>query len=89
MGTRAAYLVHAEANGPRDQMDWNPEFSRRARGLAVYAALRSLGRRGVADLVERCCALARRAAGALARLDGVEVCTRWRRWAVPSTASRC
>ncbi|HLT70647.1 MAG TPA: aminotransferase class V-fold PLP-dependent enzyme [Acidimicrobiales bacterium] len=73
MGTRAAYLVHAEANGPRDQMDWNPEFSRRARGLAVYAALRSLGRRGVADLVERCCALARRAAGALARLDGVEV----------------
>ncbi|MFO7280262.1 MAG: aminotransferase class V-fold PLP-dependent enzyme [Thermoanaerobacterales bacterium] len=73
MGTRADYLVHAEPDGPRDQMDWNPEFSRRARGFAVYAALRSLGRRGVADLVERCCALARRAAGALARLDGVEV----------------
>jgi glutamate/tyrosine decarboxylase-like PLP-dependent enzyme len=41
-------------------MDWTPEFSRRARGFAVYAALQSLGRRGVADLVERSCARARR-----------------------------
>lgn len=37
----------------RDALDWNPEFSRRARGFAVYAALRELGREGVADLVER------------------------------------
>jgi len=73
MGTQAAYLVHAEPDGPRDQMDWNPEFSRRARGFAVYAALRSLGRSGVADLVDRCCALAQRFADRLGALDGVEV----------------
>jgi glutamate/tyrosine decarboxylase-like PLP-dependent enzyme len=35
--------------------DWTPEFSRRARGVTVYAALRSLGRHGLADLVDRCC----------------------------------
>ena len=73
MGTHADYLVHAAPDGPRDQMDWNPEFSRRARGFAVYAALRSLGRRGVADLVDRCCAHARRFADRLGALDGVEV----------------
>jgi glutamate/tyrosine decarboxylase-like PLP-dependent enzyme len=39
--------------------EWVPEFSRRARGFAVYAALRELGRRGVAALVERCCDCAR------------------------------
>ncbi|THD57925.1 MAG: aspartate aminotransferase family protein [Phenylobacterium sp.] len=37
----------------RDQIDWNPEFSRRARGFAIYAALRELGRDGVAELVAR------------------------------------
>ena len=58
IGVTASYLVHADEG--RDQMDWTPEFSRRARGFAVYAALRSLGRRGVADLVERSCARARR-----------------------------
>src|ERR687892_404879 len=85
MGTRAAYLVHADADAdyhegtdtgtaaPRDQLDWNPEFSRRARGFAVYAALRSLGRQGVADLVDRCCARARQFAERLGRIDGVEV----------------
>jgi glutamate/tyrosine decarboxylase-like PLP-dependent enzyme len=46
-------------------MDWTPESSRRARGFAVYAALRSLGRSGVADLVDRCCRLARRFADRL------------------------
>jgi glutamate/tyrosine decarboxylase-like PLP-dependent enzyme len=75
MSARAAYLVHADegAGAPRDQMEWNPEFSRRARGFAVYAALRSLGRHGVADLVERCCARARQFAERLGRIDGVEV----------------
>jgi glutamate/tyrosine decarboxylase-like PLP-dependent enzyme len=53
MSHRAAYLTHAAE--ARDQMDWNPEWSRRARGFATYAALRQLGRSGVADLVERCC----------------------------------
>ena len=58
MGVQATYLVHGDG-AVRDQVDWNPEFSRRARGFPVYAALRSLGRRGVAELVERCCAHAR------------------------------
>jgi glutamate/tyrosine decarboxylase-like PLP-dependent enzyme len=73
MGVRASYLIHADADGPRDQMDWNPEFSRRARGFAVYAAIRSLGRSGVAEMVERCCAHARRFAETLADTPGVEV----------------
>jgi glutamate/tyrosine decarboxylase-like PLP-dependent enzyme len=55
MAVHADYLVHAEPEpgAARDQMEWNPEFSRRARGVPVYAALRSLGRSGVAELVER------------------------------------
>lgn len=59
MSIRAAYLVHGDGD-VRDQMDWNPEHSRRARGVAVYAVLRSLGVDGVVDLVERSVALARR-----------------------------
>ncbi len=58
MGASAAYLVQT-AGAERDPFDWTPEFSRRARGFTVYAALRSLGRRGVAALVEGCCRLAR------------------------------
>jgi glutamate/tyrosine decarboxylase-like PLP-dependent enzyme len=73
MSVRASYLVHADEGGPRDQMDWNPEFSRRARGFPVYAAIRSLGRSGIAELVERCCAHARRFGEALAEAPGVSV----------------
>ena len=61
------------ARGERDAIDWTPESSRRARGLPVYAALRSLGRAGVAELVDRCCALAARVRRRAAALDGVEV----------------
>jgi len=50
-----------------------PEFSRRARGFSVYAALRSLGRSGVVELVDRCCAQASRFAGLIADVPGVEV----------------
>jgi glutamate/tyrosine decarboxylase-like PLP-dependent enzyme len=66
MSARAEYLIHAEPGAERDELDWTPEFSRRARGFAVYAALRSLGRDGVAGVVDRCCAHARRFAEALA-----------------------
>ena len=72
MTTTAAYL-HLAQHGERDAMDWNPEFSRRARGFAVYAALRSLGRAGVAELIDRCCAYARRFAEILGGQDGVDV----------------
>jgi glutamate/tyrosine decarboxylase-like PLP-dependent enzyme len=54
-------------------LDWSPEFSRRARGVPVYAALRSLGRHGVAALIDRHCDLALRMARRLAEADGVEV----------------
>jgi glutamate/tyrosine decarboxylase-like PLP-dependent enzyme len=57
MGLSAAYLTPAA--DARDSYEFVPESSRRARGFALYAALRSLGRSGVADLVERCHDLAR------------------------------
>ena len=50
-----------------------PESSRRARGFATWAALRQLGRNGVAELVDRCCDLARAFADALASLPGVTI----------------
>jgi glutamate/tyrosine decarboxylase-like PLP-dependent enzyme len=62
--------------GMREPKDWNPEWSRRARGFAAYAALRALGRSGVAELVERCCGLAARLVDGLAALPGVEVLAR-------------
>ena len=72
MAMAAAYLARA-GDDERSNSDWAPEASRRARGFAVYAALRSLGRTGVADLVERCCALARRMAAALDDDPALEV----------------
>jgi glutamate/tyrosine decarboxylase-like PLP-dependent enzyme len=53
--------------------DHTPELSRRARGFALWAALRQLGRAGIADLVERCCAHATAFARGLAAIDGVDV----------------
>ena len=72
IGVQAEYLIQADG-AVRDQMDWTPEFSRRARGFTVYAALRSLGRQGIAELVERTCAHARRFADELAALPGFEL----------------
>jgi glutamate/tyrosine decarboxylase-like PLP-dependent enzyme len=54
-------------------MGYSPEFSRRARSAPVWAAIRELGREGVADLVERCCAHARAIAAGLEELDGCEI----------------
>jgi len=68
----AAYLVKG-GDGRRDAEDWTPEFSRRARGFPVYAALRALGRRGVAALVDRCCDLARLMATRLRAVPGAEI----------------
>ena len=48
MSMSAAYLVRSPEE-PRENMDWVPESSRRARGFAVYAAVRELGRQGVAE----------------------------------------
>jgi glutamate/tyrosine decarboxylase-like PLP-dependent enzyme len=72
MGIRAGYLMHS-AGDERDALDYGPEHSRRARGFAIYAAIRALGREGIAELIERCCALATRFAERLAAAEGVEV----------------
>jgi glutamate/tyrosine decarboxylase-like PLP-dependent enzyme len=69
----AAYLTGQEGTPASAGADLTPESSRRARGMAVWAAIRALGRSGVADLVDRCCRLARRFATQLDELDGVEV----------------
>jgi len=73
MTISASYLIQDDAQLVRDQVDWVPEFSRRARGFAVYAALRSLGRSGLAELVERTCACAQRFSEQIVLLPGVEL----------------
>ena len=74
MTVTASYLIQDEGTRRvRDAVDWVPEFSRRARGFAVYAALRSLGRSGVRDLVEGSCDAAARFAERIAEVDGVEL----------------
>ena len=72
MGLSAAYLTAASETS-RNNHEWTPEASRRARGFPLYAALRSLGRSGVADLVDRCCDLAVRMANRLSDAAGVEI----------------
>jgi glutamate/tyrosine decarboxylase-like PLP-dependent enzyme len=73
LGYTASYLTGQVAGREYGGGDLVAESSRRARGFATWAALRSLGRAGVADLVDRCCELARRFADGLDALDGVEV----------------
>ena len=73
MSFTAAYLV-GHGTGPiRAPSDYVPESSRRARGFATWAVLRELGRSGVADLVDRCCALARQFASALGAVDDITI----------------
>ncbi|MGD9703582.1 MAG: aspartate aminotransferase family protein [Acidimicrobiia bacterium] len=73
MSYTAAYLTGQGQGGLRAPSDYVLESSRRARGFATWAALRELGRTGVAELVERCCTLARRFAEQLDATDGVRV----------------
>jgi glutamate/tyrosine decarboxylase-like PLP-dependent enzyme len=74
---RGAMSMAADYIPADDEVPWGvestPEFSRRARGIPLYAALRALGREGVTDLVDRCCDHARLMAGLLTAADGVEV----------------
>jgi glutamate/tyrosine decarboxylase-like PLP-dependent enzyme len=69
MSSSGAYLVKSDT---RDPSDYTPELSRRARGVEVWAALRTLGRKGLAELVESSCVLAAGLAGGL-RAAGYEV----------------
>ncbi len=71
--TLATSYLPAGGGMARDPIDWNPELSRRARGFAVYAALRELGREGLAELVARTCGHARALAEAIGGLPGAEL----------------
>ena len=73
MAYTAAYLVGGAPAAVRSPGDYVLESSRRARGVATWAAIRQLGRTGIAELVDRCCALARRFASQLDAVDGVEI----------------
>jgi glutamate/tyrosine decarboxylase-like PLP-dependent enzyme len=69
----APYLTVSESDVARDPAGYSPEFSRRARAVPVWAAIRELGREGVAALVDRCCTHARAIADGLAALPGCEI----------------
>lgn len=70
MTLSASYLART---GDRDGADWTPESSRRARAFAIWAALRSLGRSGLADMIDKACAQARRIARVLSADAEIEV----------------
>jgi len=71
MTYRASYM-HVEGD-VREEMDWGPDWSKRARGFPLYAALRELGRDGIAELIDRCCAMAKALVGGIAQLPGAEL----------------
>jgi glutamate/tyrosine decarboxylase-like PLP-dependent enzyme len=71
MSLAGPYLVADP--GQRDGTNYVPESSRRARAVPIYAAIRSLGRAGVAEMIERNCAQARRIAKQLADIPGAVV----------------
>jgi glutamate/tyrosine decarboxylase-like PLP-dependent enzyme len=70
MGMHGAYLIHDELGEPFDKV---PELSRRGRAFPVWAVLRSLGRSGVAELVERLCRHASTFAAGLGEIEGATV----------------
>lgn len=72
LGAHASYLI-TDDSGPGDPLEKVPEFSRRARGVPVWATLRSLGRAGVADLVERLVWHAQALAEGIATIEGARV----------------
>ncbi len=73
MAYTADYLTGQVAGREFGGGDFVPESSRRARGFATWAALRSFGRSGVAELIERNCRLARYLAAEVSAIDGVEI----------------
>ncbi len=73
MSYTAAYLVGHGQGSQRAPSDYVPESSRRARGFATWAALRELGRDGLGELVDRCCAYARSFGDRLGAIEGVEI----------------
>jgi glutamate/tyrosine decarboxylase-like PLP-dependent enzyme len=72
MSQTASYLIRASGE-ERDGMDWTPEASRRGRAVPIYAAIKSLGRTGLAEMVDRCCAGAQQMAQMLSAYPGADV----------------
>ncbi|HEV3298444.1 MAG TPA: pyridoxal-dependent decarboxylase [Planctomycetaceae bacterium] len=71
MTTSASYFTHELR--ARDPVDWGPEWSRRARGFTVYAAIKELGRTGLEELIDRCCSYATAIVTGIGKLPGAEV----------------
>ena len=72
MTISGSYLLK-DYDSTRDRGDWVVESSRRPRGVPIYAAIRSLGRQGLAAMIERCCGHARHMAQRLGATPGVEI----------------
>jgi glutamate/tyrosine decarboxylase-like PLP-dependent enzyme len=72
MTSTSAYIPAHDEDIPWG-FDWTPEFSRRARGVPLYASLRSLGRAGLAKMIDGSCDRAEQIANRLAEADGVEI----------------
>ncbi len=72
MSMTAGYFIPPDGAG-RDPMNWNPEWSRRPRGVVTWATLRALGRTGIARIVDEACRLADRVVGEIGALPGAEV----------------
>jgi glutamate/tyrosine decarboxylase-like PLP-dependent enzyme len=74
---RAAFAQNTSYSIPKDELrnqkDWNPEWSRRGRGFPAYAAIRALGRAGIGEIVERCCAHAQLLVEGVGKLEGAEI----------------
>ncbi len=71
MTLSASYL--APSSTARDPIDWTPEWSRRARGIPVYAALKELGRQGVEAVIDRCCEHCKVLVAGIGALPGAQV----------------
>ncbi len=71
ISVQASYLVQASSS--RDEIDWTPEFSRRGRGVATYAAIRQLGRKGIEEMIDRNCRQAHELVTRIGALPGAEV----------------
>jgi glutamate/tyrosine decarboxylase-like PLP-dependent enzyme len=67
----ASYLQRSDS--AREPKDWSPEWSRRGRGVPTYAAIRQLGRDGIAAIVERCCRHAHEIVMRICSLPGTEM----------------
>jgi glutamate/tyrosine decarboxylase-like PLP-dependent enzyme len=71
MTISASYI--AAQSVTRDQIDWHPEWSRRARGIPVYAALKEMGRQGVEAMIDRCCSHCEAMVSGMGALPGAEI----------------